>query len=302
MLGPLLFITYINDVTEVISPESSLNMFADDMAMYKVIKSPSDYVGFQKDIDAVSSFMQNKLLEFNATKCKFMLITRKSTRSITPPPLVLDDSVLQRVFSYKYLGITIACDLSWKPHITSVCNKTRKLVGLLHRRFSLNTSNDAMVKLYTSFVRPSLEYASIVWSPYRKGETQLIEKVQKFALKVCLKTWNSSYEDLLCSVNLPTLQYRRKVARICHLFKILHGLTDFPESPLEPRQLRYNSRFVNSLSLAPIKHRTFLYQNSFFPATITMWNKLVGTYNIGDYETVNLLKYFLYSSCVLDIL
>ena len=145
----------------------------------------------------MSFLMQSKLLQFNESKCKVMLISKKTTRSIVPLPLVLNGSLLQRVHSYKYLGITISCDLSWKPHISSVCIKTRKLVGLLYRRFSSNASSNAMVKyIYTSFIRPSLEYASIVWSPYLMGENQALEKVQKFALKVCLKTWSSSYEDL----------------------------------------------------------------------------------------------------------
>ena len=150
-----------------------------------------------------------------------------------------------------------------------------------------------MVKLYTSFIRPSLECASIVWSSYLKGGNQALEKVQKFVLQVCLKTWSSSYEDLLCSANLPTLQNGRKAARIFHLFKIIRDLTDFPESPIEQRKLCYISRSVN---------RTSLYLASFFPATINIWNKLVGTYNIQDYETVLLLKKILYSDCVLVLL
>ena len=119
----------------------------------------------------MSSLMQSKLVQFNESKCKVMLISRKTTRSIVPLPLVLNGSLLQRVHSYKYLGITISCDLSWKPHITSVCNKTRKClvfctdVSLQMHRVML------WLNLYTSFIRPSLEYASIDWSPYLKGKT-----------------------------------------------------------------------------------------------------------------------------------
>ena len=138
-----------------------------------------------------------------------------------PLPLVLNGSLLQRVHSYENLEITISCDLSWKPHITSVCNITRKLVGLLYRRFSSsNASSNAAVKIMVSLIKPSLEYASIVWSPYLKGENQALEKVQKFVRKVCLKTWSSSCEDLLCPANLLTLQNRRKAAQICQHFKL----------------------------------------------------------------------------------
>ena len=149
VLGPLLFITYINHVTDVISQGSKLNMFADDMALYRVIKSTEDYVELQNDINAVSKFMDTKLLQFNVSKCKLLFVSKKLSRSLPPPALLLNGSLLQQVLSYKYLGITITSDLSWHPHITTICNKTRKLIGLLYRRFSRNASPPTLLKLYT---------------------------------------------------------------------------------------------------------------------------------------------------------
>ena len=77
VLGPLLFVTYINNVTTTISLDSKINMFADDMALYRIKRSPDDYAIVQVDIGCISSFMANKLLEFNANKCCIMLISRK---------------------------------------------------------------------------------------------------------------------------------------------------------------------------------------------------------------------------------
>ncbi len=86
--------------------------------------------------------------------------------------------------------------------------------------FSSNT-----IKLYTSFVRPHLKYASSVWNPFHKSEINNLEKVQRFAMTVCLKKWNLRSEELLTLTRFPTLQLRRLAAVLCHLFKILHNLT-----------------------------------------------------------------------------
>ena len=84
-------------------------------------------------------------------------------------------------------------------------------------------------------------YSSAVWNPYLKGGIEALEKVQKYALKVCTKSWDASYEDLLSKASLPSLQ-RRIQTSLCHPFKIINELTDFPEAPVSIRQSHYNSR------------------------------------------------------------
>ena len=104
------------------------------------------------------------------------------------------------------------------------------LVSLLYRRFYMHASSSTLLKLYTNFIRPHLEYSSAVWNPYLKGEIEALEKVQKYALKVCTKSWDASYEDFLSKASLPSLQRRRIQTSLCHLFKIINELTDFPEA------------------------------------------------------------------------
>ena len=89
--------------------------------------------------------------------------------------------------------------------------------------------------------------------------------------RVCLKYWSSSYEELLLRANLSTLSKRRSHARMCHLFKIIHNLTDFPEAPLQSRSFHYSSRSNNSL---PYQCHSTQFLNSFFPRTTSLWNNL----------------------------
>ena len=294
VLGPLLFITYINDVATCISSGSNVNMFADDIALYRIIKTAADYVHLQEDVDATSECIQEKDLQFNATKCKTMLISRKRLNMITPPQIILNGVVLDRVQSYKYLGITLTSNLSWSPHISVCCNKTRKLIGLLYRRFYQHASSSTLLKLYCSFIRPHLEYGSIVWNPSLKGEIDQLEKVQKFALRVCLKSWDANYEDLLSTSNLPSLQKRRMLASLCHLFKISRGLTDFHDAPLQQQVHSYNTRSSCKQMFSLPKCRTNSYQHSYFPNIISVWNSLPS--EVTECNSVHTFKKYALSS------
>ena len=265
VLGPLLFICYINDVPLTISGGSEINLFTDDIVLYRIIKAPIDYDHLQHDIDSISSCVSGNHLQFNTIKCRQMFITRKKVHSLPPLCLTINGLALTQVQQYKYLGVTIASDLSWTPHVTNLCNKTRRLVGLLYRCFYMHASSSTLLKLYTtSFIQPHLECLSAVWNPYLKGEIEALEKVQKYALKVCTKSWDASYEDLLSKASLPSLQRRRIQTSLCHLFKIINEVTDFPAAPVSIRQSHYNNRSTAAKTLSVPTFRTCSYQNSFF--------------------------------------
>ena len=125
---------------------------------------------------------QHFYLQFNVQKCKFMLVSRKKNQ-LMHPDLLLCGQPLQRFDTYKYLGLLVSSDLSWSDHVSSICSKARKLLGMLYRRFYTHLNSDALFHLYQLPVRPHLEYASLVWSPYRTGEIKALEDVQKFALR-----------------------------------------------------------------------------------------------------------------------
>ena len=274
VLGPLLFLIYINDVVWQISSSSKINLYADDIALYRTIYTPEDYDILQSDINAVNSCLASKHLSLNASKCCYLLLSRKRVHSIPPPNLTLSDTPLKNVSSYKYLGVLITSNLMWSSHVTNICNKSRRLIGILYRQFYKYSSTDTMLRLYTSFIRPHLEYATVAWDPFLKKDIELIEDVQKFALKVCTKSWDASYSRLLETSHLPSMKTRRQYAKLCNLFKIINGLTFHPNAPTMDRVLHYPSRFVHSRAIAPLQCHTLRYQNSYFPSSITAWNSL----------------------------
>ena len=99
--------------------------------------------------------------------------------------------------------------------------------------------------MYLSYVRPHLEYAVPVWNPHHLGHIEALEKVQRFALKMCTKSWDSSYEDMLTFCNLPTLCQRRCVLKLTLLYQLMHGHFIFHNAPLERRSIPCNLRHVH---------------------------------------------------------
>ena len=139
--------------------------------------------------------------------------------------------------------------------------------------YHANTST--LRQLYIACIRPHLEYAVPVWDPHQLGLINTLENVQKFALKVCTKSWNTNYESMLTSCRLTSLASRRRYLKLCVLYQILHGSLNFPNIPVERRSLppvtlRSSSPF---LLYRPAAH-TNAYHFSFFPDTITHWNTL----------------------------
>jgi len=223
VLGPLLFLIYINGIDDIpLSPGTKLVIYADDVLLYKPIRSAVEYALLQKDVDAVGRWSTINHLKFNPTKCKAMVFSRKRSTTAPCDPLTLNGQALDLVDTVKYLGLTICSDLSWSEHINTITSKARRLVGLLFRQFYSCTDSHTLRKLYLTIVRPHLEYACEVWDPHLDKDIKLIEKVQKFASRVCLKQWNSSYSDMLTTLNIPSLKDRRKWAKLSTLYKIVH--------------------------------------------------------------------------------
>ena len=273
VLGLLLFLIYIDDVSDVLlSDGSTLNIYADDMLLYKPVKSIEDIHHLQMDIDRISGWVDCNNLTLNPNKCKTMIISRKWNSVKPHAQFTLNSSPLAQVETFKYLGLSshqtfhglhIAIDF--------ICAKVRKLIGLLYRRFYGNVDNYSLLKLYSVRVRPHLEYATPIWDPHFIKDSNKLESVQRFALKMCLKQWDLGYQDLLDLSQFPTLENRRLYLKLCTLYKIIHGYFHFPTNVFVPQV----SRHSHSLPLIHQPHaHTYAFQSSFVPSSVSVWNHL----------------------------
>ena len=278
ILGPLLFILYINDLSKLpLSPSSTLTLYADDILLTSPITSPSCFTSIQSDIDLISSWLSSQHLTINVKKTKYTIVSRKSpTLILSLPTLFLNSQPLELVTSFKYLGVTLTSKLSWTPHINALVAKSRKLIGLLFRNFYHNSSQHTLLTLYKTLVLPHLSYCSAVWDPPASScNATSLEKVQKFALRMSCKEWSLDYPSLLLSAGLPSLVSRRKNSKVLLIYKFLNHHLYLPPNLIYPASPPiHSSRLFHPLNLDIQFCRTSFAQSSFAVDGSKAWNSL----------------------------
>ena len=166
VLGPLLFLIFIDDVTSQVSMGSSLSLFADDMALYRPITSIIDFQTIQCDISSIATWVRSNFLSLQPSKCCAMLLTRKRSSQLnTLPTLLVEDTPLPYVTSVKYLGVLVTSNLSWSQHISNTHLKVRRLIGMLYRKFYRNAQPQTLVYFNYTF----LSYALILSTAHLFG-------------------------------------------------------------------------------------------------------------------------------------
>ena len=150
LLGPILFLLFVNDMPRVVE-NASLAMFADDSKCYKVIYQESDFENSQRDLDALSTWSVSNELFFQPTKCVNLRISRK--RNSPSRNYLLNGFSLEVVKAEKDLGVLISSDMTWKGHIILVVAKANKMLGFLKRNCAGLVNRKALLRLYHSLVR-----------------------------------------------------------------------------------------------------------------------------------------------------
>jgi hypothetical protein len=272
VLGPLFFLIYINSASDLgFSPGTHITLYADDILLSKPVICHEDFIGLQTDINSLFQWSTGRRLTFNQEKCKFMLVTRRRNPG-DPPVLALGEHAIAQVFQFKYLGVTVTSDLSWGKHIHILCTRAKRMLGLLYRTFYLNTSATSLLQLYISLIRPCLEYACQVWNPHLVKDVEKLEKVQKFALRLCVKQWDLDYSSLLFVCNVPTLATWRKYFNLCTMYKIINQQMFYPPDVFVPRVTPFLPSSTLLYCQPFCRSNSHLY--SFVPKTYSDWNLL----------------------------
>ena len=213
ILGPLLFLLFINDLP--VSIDSSIKLFADDTKLYRKIERLEDCESLQRDLNRLGAWTNRWSLRFNEKKCVVLKIKEQVGYSYT-----LNGVKLDSVESQRDLGIMINNKLSPSEHVQNLVLKSNRKIHMIKRCFSGLTPLKISV-LYTSIVRPVLEYASVTWSPWLKKDIVALEKVQKRCLSLCKREM----------VPLESLEKRRKIADMVETYKFLTG--KYKTNPLD---------------------------------------------------------------------
>ena len=157
VLGPLLFVLYINDLSHDI--QSQLKLFANDTAVYLTVRNNSDSDILQVDLDSLKIWERIWDMEFNPSKCQVLHISK--SRHPVSTQYSLHNQALESVDGAKYLGVYLSKDLSWNTHVNNITSTAYKTLGFVKR--NVNTTNLSVREMaYKTLVRPQLEYASNV--------------------------------------------------------------------------------------------------------------------------------------------
>lgn len=268
VLGPLLFLIYINDLPSALT--SQVHLFADDCVIYREITCTDDTNALQSDLNYISDWCNTWRMELNINKCKILRVHRNST---TLPFYHLNNIPLDSVNSYKYLGVHITSNLTWSLHIEYIIGKANSTLGYLRHNFS-NAPSSLKLLLYQSLVHPKLEYAAAVWDPHNENLIFSLELVQNNSVRFIYSNYyrTSSISSMKANLCLPSLASRRYIARLTLFHKLYHHPFLQNDFISQPHYLshRIDHRFKVRIQTG----NTNTFSNSFFPRTSRQWNHL----------------------------
>ena len=269
VLGPILFLAYINDLPECV--RSSSKLFADDCVLYRTINSVEDAKILQDDLNNLQKWEDLWLMSFHPEKCVTMRITNK--RNTSNHDYTIHGHKLECVDTAKYLGVTLQSKLSWSTHIATTARKADNTRAFLQRNFR-SCPRQIRAQCYSTLVRPILEYSSPVWDPHLQKDIDTLEKVQRRSARFVYQDFSreSSVTKMLNQLNWDSLAERRAKAKVTMIYRGMNQLVEIPMDHLRPATV--TSTRGNEQKFFIQYCRTTTMRHSFYPDAARLWNAL----------------------------
>ena len=267
VLGPLLFVAFINDLPGLMT--TNCKLFADDTKLYSKVDTLVDQEKLQEDLNSCLDWAKDNNMVFHPDKCKVIHFGNKNSKR----EYTLGDHIIEPVNEMKDLGITVSDDLKWAKHIALCVKKANRMIGLIRHTFS-HMDKDMFLCLYKSLVRPLLEYNPQVWNPYMVKDIAVLEKVQRRATKLVPELHDMPYEHRLKSLGLYSLQHRRQRGDMITVFKILNAMVDTDKDKYCPPYISSQTTRSHNLKIKGKTSRTEVRRNFFTQRIVSPWNTL----------------------------
>ena len=219
VLGPVLFLIYINDIDNGLN--NLISKFADDTKIGSTVITENDKLNLQNDLNKITDWSEKWEMPFNIDKCQILHVGTRNPKF----DYELCGEKLKNSSKVKDLGVTVESNLKFAKQCKDAAAKANRMLGFIKRNFSFK-SKEIVLPLYKSLVRPHLEYAVQFWSPHHEKDIAKLESVQRRATKMIPSLRNKSYEERLVNLNLFTLRKRRLRGKLIECFKILKGFTN----------------------------------------------------------------------------
>ena len=293
VLGPTLFLVYINDLVQNI--ESTVELFADDTSLYLCLEDPHQRAHtLNLDLARIAEWAKKWKVMFNPIKTKLINFSRKLNPTYLP--LLFSGQPLSDSSTHKHLGITLQRDGRWDSHIRNLIQKCRTLVTVL-KTYKYRLSRKSLEIMYKSFILPHFDYADVVWDNCSAKFSNELEELQLDALRTITgSVRGTSHARLYRESGFPPLKERRRRHKLILYFKMVNNIT--PASinkhlpPLISDVNPYHRRRPHDRRIP--KCRTEQYRSSFFPSTTKLWNSL--PIHIQATKSISQFKHFLQSN------
>ena len=308
VLGPLLFLVYINDL--IAGMKSDARIFADDTSLFVIVDDPvSAHETLSHDLGLVQDWANQWRMSFNPDPSKPPIEVIFSTK-LNPPvhqPLIFNGVMVKRVNEHKHLGLVLDSKLSFKSHINEAIKKANKGVGVI-KFMSKYAPRKSLEQIFKSYVRSQIEYGDVIFhklpldnNPISfdiSDSMQKVESVQYQAALAVSGAWKgTSKTKIYAELGWESLSQRRWFRRMCLFYKILNNSTPlylkncitFPEPPRLSRYGRPITNLRNILPLCNIHTRTDKFRHSFSPSCVHSWNHILDT-KIRNSKNIDVFK------------
>ena len=207
-------------------------------------------------------------MPFNVSKCQLLQIGNRNNKF----EYEIQGQKLRRANSVKDLGVTVSQNLKFSQQCNEAASKANRMLGFINRNFTFK-SKDIILPLYTSMVRPHLEYAVQFWDPYLCKDIQKLESVQRRATKLIPNLRHKTYEERLKALNLFSLAKRRLRGKLIECFKIINGFSNVERDNLFTLAIDLPTR-GNGLKLRGHKVSLDITKHFYTNDIVDKWNSL----------------------------
>jgi len=273
ILGPILFVIYINDLDEGI--KNKIWKFADDTKLMGKSTEPKGVEEIREDLQRLCRWAEKWQMAFNIDKCKVMHIGKKNRGA----KYVMGSEEIKEVGEEKDLGVTVCKNLKVAKQCGQAAKKGNQILGMIARTF-VSRNKFIITKLYKSLVRPHLDYCIQAWRPHLGKDIDVLERVQRRMSRMVEGCKDVSYEKRLQMLGLTTLEMRRVRADLIEVYKIFQGLDRVEEKDFFQRSQQGTSYLDvgrtrgNRYKLHKKRFRLVAAKYNFGNRAVNDWNRL----------------------------
>lgn len=272
VLGPLLFLIFINDLDDSAQVVETVSKFADDTKLAQTVESDEDCEKLQSALNNLMDWARKWGMQFNVSKCKIMHLGHNNRKHTYH----MGSNQLTSTEEEKDLGVIMNCKLKPSSQCCKAARTAQTVLGQISRAFHFR-DRTVFLQLYKQYVRPHLEFSVQAWSPWQQADIEVLEKVQRRAIQMISGLKSQVYEERLIELEITTLEERRHQADMALMYKIVTGKEAVePETWFRPAAggARENRSAADPLNVR-VNHGRLEVRRNFFSVRVTeTWNKI----------------------------